>query len=193
MSEYPNWFNIFAKANFELHLSEFADKPNLRFAQLGVFHGDASVWLLDNVLTDPTSKLIDVDTWKGSPEEDAHNEINFEEVWESYLLRVKDYENVFPIRLSTYQFFAGYEDDGDWWYDFIYVDADHTASSVLDDAVMGWQHLKSGGIMAFDDYDWTHEKGALYEPKAAINFFCWAKQSELEIICSNEQLWIRKK
>jgi hypothetical protein len=106
--------------------------------------------------------------------------------------RIKDYNNVFPIKGSSNQFFNNHEDEGNWWYDFIYIDADHTAAGVLDDAVMAWQHLKPGGIMAFDDYVWTHEKGSLYEPKSAIDFFCWAKQSELKIIDTNEQLWVQK-
>jgi hypothetical protein len=190
--EYPNWFNYAAKNNFEIHLAEFAGKPNLRFLQLGAFTGDASVWMLDNVLTDPTSSLVDVDTWAGSPTEGVHSEIDFEDVWQTYLHKVKDYDNVYPIRTTTNNFFNGYGDDGDWWFDFIYVDADHTSSGVLDDAVMGWQHLKRGGIMAFDDYTWTHDKGELYEPKRAINFFYWVKQLEIEIITSNAQVWIRK-
>ena len=190
---YPNWFNEHAKGNFELHLSQFKGKPDLQFLQLGVFNGDASIWMLDNVLTDETSELTDVDTWLGSPTEDVHNEINFEGVWKSYLYRIKDYNNVFPNRTSTNHFLNVHEDEGDWWYDFIYIDADHTASAVLDDAVMAWQHLKSGGIMAFDDYTWVHDKGALYEPKSAINFFCWAKQLELKIIGDNQQLWVQKK
>ena len=191
MTIYPNWF-VGRQNNFELYLSPFAEKGGLKFLQLGVFNGDASVWMLDNILTNPTSKLVDVDTWLGSPTEDVHSKMNFNDVWKSYLHRVKDYDNVYPVRLSTNHFFNGYADEGDWWFDFIYVDADHTASGVLDDAVMAWQHLKPGGIMAFDDYTWTHENGSLYEPKSAIDFFCWAKQLELDIIETNEQLWIQK-
>lgn len=190
---YPNWFDMYAKKNFELHLSSFVGKPDLKFLQLGVFNGDTSIWLLDNILTDETSELTDVDTWLGSSTEEVHDEMDFENVWKSYLHRIKDYKNVFPFRGTTNEFFNNHEDEGDWWYDFIYIDADHTAAGVMDDAVMAWQHLKSGGIMAFDDYTWTHTKGELYEPKSAINFFCWAKQSELKIIGANEQVWVLKK
>jgi len=192
MTIYPNWFDEYAKNNFELYLSSFADKPDLQFLQLGVFNGDASIWMLDNILTNETSNLYDIDTWRGSSTEDVHDKIDFESVWKSYLHRIKDYNNVFPSRIEISSFFNGYEDDGDWWFDFIYIDADHTASSVLDDAVMAWRHLKPGGIIAFDDYTWTHAKGELYEPKPAINFFCWAKQSELKIIGANNQVWIQK-
>ncbi len=31
MAEYPNWFAATAQANFETYLTEFKDKPNLKF------------------------------------------------------------------------------------------------------------------------------------------------------------------
>ena len=188
MTTYPNWF-IGRQNNFELYLSSFADKPDLRFLQIGVFTGDASVWMLDNILTDKSSILTDVDTWAGSDEE-VHKTMDFEDVFNVYIDKTKKY---IPQRLyyrgTSVNYLMNTESED---YDFIYIDADHTASGVLDDAVMAWQHLKPGGIMAFDDYVWSHEKGELYEPKLAIDFFCWAKQSELKIIDTNEQLWVQK-
>lgn len=191
--EYPNWFEQFAQANFEFILKDYAGKPDLAFLQLGVFNGDASIWLLDNILTDPSSKLVDVDTWAGSDEE-SHKAMDFDGVWQSYINRVKDYDNVQPHRLSTTNFFNGYEDDSDWWFDFIYVDADHTAAGVLNDAVLAWQHLKPGGIMAFDDYTWVADSGLdIDSPKPAINFFYWANQKDMELIIANAQFWVKKK
>jgi len=46
---YPNWFAQTAQSNFTTYLTEYAGKPNLRFLQLGVFTGDASVWLCNNI------------------------------------------------------------------------------------------------------------------------------------------------
>lgn len=190
--EYPNWFISSAQNNFEMYLAEFADKPNLRFLQLGVFNGDASAWMLDNILTDPTSKLVDVDTWSGSPEEGVHNLMNFEKVWKNYLDKVKDYDNVSHFRTDTNHFFNAWDSNENWWFDFIYIDANHTASNVIDDAILSWQHLNSGGIMAFDDYIWHHPDGDLFTPKPSINFFLWVKQGQLELMEANNQVWIRK-
>lgn len=190
--EYPNWFVSSAQNNFEMYLTEFADKPNLNFLQLGAFKGDASIWMLDNILTEPTSELWDVDTWSGSPTEDVHNEMDFHDIWQSYLYKIKDYDNVHPCKTTSNHFFNNWEDEEDWWFDFIYIDADHTASGVIDDAIMAWQHLKSGGIMAFDDYIWHHADGDLYTPKPSINFFLWVKQGQLELMEANNQVWIRK-
>ena len=66
---YPNWFNINAIKYFDLILPRrFANKPLLDFLQIGTYTGDASEWLLDNILTDESSWLTDVDTWCGSEE-----------------------------------------------------------------------------------------------------------------------------
>ena len=190
--QYPNWFNQTAKNNFETILTEYKGKPDLRFLQLGAFTGDASVWMLDNILTDKSSVLVDVDTWAGS-NEDAHKSMDFNDVYQTYLHKVKDYDNVYPVKCATNNFFNGYEDDGDWWFDFIYIDADHTASGVIADAVMAWEHLKTGGILAFDDYTWTSDdNNELHTPKPAINFFYWAYQEKLQVLIGNGQFWVRK-
>ena len=98
--------------------------------QLGAFTGDASVWLLDNILTDKSSILVDVDTWQGSDEQ-AHHEMNFSDVESVYDYKTKKYKNLVKFKGTTMQWLkqAPYDE-----YDFIYVDADHTAISVLLDA-----------------------------------------------------------
>ena len=50
MTEYPNWFE-YVRPNFEEFLTPLAGRDDQRFLQLGVFTGDASVWLCNNVLT----------------------------------------------------------------------------------------------------------------------------------------------
>ena len=65
MTEYPNWFS-YVYPNFRDFLFDLAGKDDLRFLQLGVFTGDASVWMLENILTGSNCQLHDVDTWEGS-------------------------------------------------------------------------------------------------------------------------------
>jgi hypothetical protein len=96
---YPNWFDG-QKYNFENHLTRFKDKPNLRFLQVGVYTGDASEWLLTNILTNPSSTLIDVDTWEGSDELE-HKSISFSDVYEFYKKRMEPYENVLSVRTTV--------------------------------------------------------------------------------------------
>lgn len=178
-----------AQGNFATYLQEFAGKPNLTFLQIGAFTGDASVWMCENILTDKTSTLIDIDTWKGSKEE-AHEALDFDEVLKEYEAKIKPYKTVVRLKMTSNEYFAGHNEVG---FDFIYIDGDHTASAVIDDAIQSWQLLKSGGIMAFDDYTWKHPDGDLATPRPSINFFLWAKQKELDVIAINAQAWVRKK
>ena len=86
--KFPNWFDAYAKPNFEKYLIPLAGVDNLTFLQLGAYTGDASLWLLDNVLTGANSILIDVDTWQGSDEE-VHHSMDFSEVESVYDAKIR--------------------------------------------------------------------------------------------------------
>ena len=49
-------------------LAEYKAKPNVSFLEIGSFEGRSAIWLLENILTDPTAHLTCVDTWHGSAE-----------------------------------------------------------------------------------------------------------------------------
>lgn len=191
--EYPNWFKSTAKTNFEIALKDLAGKPNLKFLQIGTFTGDASVWLLDNILTDQSSHLTDVDTWAGS-EEDAHKAMDFEDVFNTYIEKTKG-RNRSYYRGTSADFIMNKAAFGPTdYYDFIYIDGDHTASAVLADAAMAFYYLKPGGIMAFDDYQWKSDSGEpMDSPRSAINFFYLANHKYLEPKIANGQFWAVKK
>jgi predicted O-methyltransferase YrrM len=191
MTEYPNWFS-YVYPNFRDFLFDLAGKDNLRFLQLGVFTGDASVWLAQNVLTGSDCVLIDVDTWEGSQEE-AHEKMNFAHVYQTYLDKVKPYPVIKHYEMTTVEWLmkpvASFIK-----YDFVYIDADHTTVGVLLDAELSWQQLKSGGIMAFDDYTWGHESGdPRLAPQVGIDLFLHRHQLDIEILAKNTQVWIKKR
>lgn len=191
MTEYPNWFaSTPAQQNFATYLEPFKGKPYLNFLQLGVYTGDATVWLMDNILTDETSYLTDIDTWLGSNEE-AHEKINFIEVFELYKDRIARHKNVIFHRKTTWDFLRFHPSDE--LYDFIYIDADHTSMGALLDAKLSWDLLKSGGILAFDDYEWDAGKGLEFNPKLGINAFVGRHYKELDVIHQGWQLWVSKK
>jgi len=191
MAEYPNWFAATAQANFETYLAEFKDKPNLKFLQLGVFTGDATVWLCNNILTDKSSKLIDVDTWEGSDEE-SHAEMDFSDVYQVYQGKVKDLP-VVSVVSDTHKYLIRQLDNFIGAFDFIYIDADHTTVGVLLDAELSWPLLKSGGVMAFDDYTWGRDLPPSKTPRPGILLFVEKHKQELDTLVINSQYWIKKK
>jgi predicted O-methyltransferase YrrM len=188
---YPNWFAQTAQNNFTTYLTEYAGKPNLRFLQLGVFTGDASVWLCNNILTDKSSILIDVDTWKGSDEQ-SHAEMDFSAVEIAYKEKVNNL-SVVSVVSDTVEYLIRQRDNFIGSYDFIYIDADHTAVSVLMDAELSWPLLKSGGVMAFDDYTWGRDLPPSKTPRPGILLFTERHKAEIDTLVINDQYWIRKK
>ncbi len=199
MTGFPNWFALTAEANFETILPEHFDRDqSLNFLQLGAFTGDASVWLLANF---PNSHLTDVDTWLGS-REDAHDLIRWGDVAVTHHERMSGFRPRAQRWTGTTDQYFDYvttleHEEGGCRidpYDFIYVDASHVACDVLKDAINSHRHLKSGGIMAFDDYMWApHEDAAPHlSPRIAIDAFVNCFRPEYRVLANNAQLWVQR-
>lgn len=189
-TEYVNWFVNDGAKNFEAILPPLADKE-VRCLQIGAYTGDASVWLVDNVLRHPDSVLVDVDTWEGS-QEPSHYEMNWKTVEQLYDLKTataRANRKILKVKGTSDWFFKNNLEH----YDFIYVDGDHTAAGVLKDAVNSFQYLKPGGIIGFDDYLWSAGLGETKEPRIAIDAFYQAFKDELEVLVKDYQVWFKKK
>lgn len=189
--KYPNWFAVTAQHNFEKHLLPFVGQEGLHFLQLGVYTGDATEFLCNNILTGKNSWLHDVDTWEGSDEE-VHKSIDFKEVIKIYRKRLNNNAPVVPFAETTTSYLLDTARARFYTYDFIYIDADHTTVGVLLDAELSWPLLKSGGIMAFDDYNWGNALPLHLRPKPGIDLFLLRHEGEYELLEKNEQVWIKK-
>lgn len=187
--EYPNWFaTSTARQNFGKFLKPFKGQPDLQFLQLGAYTGDASVWMLDNILTDESSHLTDVDTWEGS-DEIVHHELDFSKIEKEYDTKVKGHSNLTKFKGTTIEWLKAAPYD---YYDFIYIDADHTATGVLLDAELSFLSLKRGGVMAFDDYLWSEGKGRHLTPKPGIDAFIDRHVKSVHPLLVEQQVWLIK-
>lgn len=187
MAEYPVWFD---DGNFSVVLEHLNQKPDLQFLQIGVYTGDATWWLINNVLTHPTSTLDDVDTWQGS-DEPAHERIDFNDVFAYYNKRFEKAKadgKVNTYMMTSDEFFA----DNKKMYDFIYIDGDHHAEQVLRDGANAWLCLKPLGILAFDDYTWAIDDDPANSPKQGIDTFLAQREGQFNTIINNHQYWIQK-
>lgn len=191
-TDYPNWFAQIAQQNFERFLLPDAGKEGLAYLQLGAFTGDASVWMLKNVLTGSGSILFDVDTWAGAHNEPVQQKMDFEDVFRTYDQKTKKYKARLFKQTTTQEYLLKYNYIKE--YDFIYVDAHHTAASAFLDGELSWPLLKSGGLLAFDDLEWNNPDGVvIHAPKLGINMFLDRHEGEYEILARNTQMWLRKK
>lgn len=184
--EYPNWFQS-SQRNFQRVLGSFKNQPNLKFLQIGAYTGDASIWLLENVLTDPTSILIDVDTWAGSNEQ-IHKTFDWQDVESVYDQRMSKFNNTKKYKGTSTEYLKSCSQQ----FDFIYIDGDHTAEGVYGDAVLSLPLLKPSGVLAFDDYLWKHDtKNTKLEPKEGIDRFLQENSDNIETLINDYQYWLR--
>lgn len=190
--EYPNWFKKgMADVFFFRNLLPYQGMP-IKCLQLGAYTGDATEWMFQNVLTHPDSSLIDVDTWGGS-DEPAHKDLDWKSVESTYLERHQ--EKIDSGRLKV---FKGTTDSffeselGRQSFDFIYIDADHEAASVLKDGLNSVYRLNDGGIIAFDDYMWSQSKGTWADPKPAVDAIAMCYSNKLTMIDAGLQVWLKK-
>lgn len=187
--DYVNWFANDGLPNFTRFLAPLQGKP-IKALQIGSYTGDASVWLVDNVLTHPDSVLVDIDTWEGS-DEPVHHEMNWKTVEELYDQKTESARNqnkIVKYKGTSESFFL----QNTMKFDFIYVDGDHTSYGVIKDAVSSYECLKVDGIIAFDDYQWSAGLGPLKEPKLAIDAFNNIYLDRLELLLRDYQCWYRK-
>jgi predicted O-methyltransferase YrrM len=77
-------------------------------------------------------------------------------------------------------------------FDLIYIDGSHRLMDVYRDSTLCWPLLKSGGILIWDDYEWTKPGRELDRPKPAINHFLRQHASELVELHRGYQIIVRK-
>ena len=179
----PNWTKI---------LSPFIGKEDLNFLEIGCYEGKATHWLCKNVLTHPSSKITVVDTFEGSIEHhDGKANTDFSVVEKNFRENTADYLDIIDI-FKTYSQHYLREISGAV-YDFIYIDGSHTAPDVLEDAVLAWRLLKTGGVMIFDDYAWdAYKNQPELNPRLAIDSFLAVMAGKYELLLKDYQVAIKK-
>lgn len=184
---YPNWFaNV--QDSFDRNLKPFAGKEGTKFLQIGAYTGDASLWMLANILTGSDSELYDLDTWSGSDEE-IHKTFNWADVENVYNSKIGAFSNVVKLRGDSKNVLPGLLKEKRDFFDFIYVDGSHKLLDVYDDARYSWPLLKQGGLMSFDDYGWN---GMNVEVQMGADRFLHEVHDQVEIIERGLQLWVVK-
>ena len=180
------WFDK-ARPEFEKFLLPLKF-DELKILQIGTFRGDASKWMLEEVLKNPNSILYDVDTWEGSAEHTDLNE-KFSEIEMSYNRNISGFKNVMKNKMTSDAFFEINEIE----FDFIYIDGDHHRDQVAADAENALKVCRTGGIVAFDDYGWDGMDGSENRPKDAIDNFLRKYGNRIEILHRQYQVWLRVK
>ncbi|MEI7932127.1 MAG: class I SAM-dependent methyltransferase [Alphaproteobacteria bacterium] len=162
-----------------------------RMIEIGSFEGRSATYLIERCAQHGPVELFCIDTWQGGMEHDPTTmgavESRFDHNIAAALTRIggrgrvgkiKDESNVALNKLLAA--------DGAEKFDLIYIDGSHQAPDVMADAVLGFQLLKVGGLMIFDDYLWSIEEEGqqdpLNMPKPAIDAFFNIYQRKMSVL-----------
>jgi predicted O-methyltransferase YrrM len=190
-----DWF-LHNQSSWDIHLEEFKNKPNLNFLEIGSYEGRSTIWLLENVLTDPSSKITCIDLFDGTLEENnMENDPNLNLDYEKTF-----WNNIQPFKEKV-KVFKGWSHEIlrtlnlNESFDFAYIDGDHTAYGTLMDAVLIHPLIKPGGMIIFDDYGWKDpsEPSPQESPELAIDSFCYIFDKQYTVIHQGWQVIIKKK
>jgi predicted O-methyltransferase YrrM len=166
-------------------LAPFAGTPGIQALEIGSFEGRSAVWLLENMLTHPTSRLVCVDLFV-----DGYSQIFDQNISASgAAARVEKLAGPSGVVLRRLP--------PEPAFDFIYVDGSHQAFDTLEDAVLSWRLLRPGGVMTFDDYEMAAHQLAAFSsparPDIGIDAFLNVVADRIEILHKGFQVTVRKK
>jgi predicted O-methyltransferase YrrM len=145
----------------------------LRMLEIGCHQGRSAVWMLENVLTHPESRMTCVDPFidiaDGTSSSPGTRELFTRNVIGNFPDKVELHVGYSSRVLKSPPLMAQQ-------FDIIYVDGDHHAVNVLEDAVLAFRLLRVNGIMIFDDYlgggiDMFGDCNALTAINAFMNFY----------------------
>jgi predicted O-methyltransferase YrrM len=153
--------------------AKFAARAGVRMLEIGSYEGRSAIWFLENILTHPTSRLVCVDGFF-----DPRQEMRFD-----HNVKICRAEaRVDKLRGRSEAVLPTLKGES---FDLIYVDGSHDAPLVLFDAMLSWDLLKPGGVLAFDDYGW--------EPQLPIDLFLRTHAGKYNLLRQDYQVVIEKK
>lgn len=128
----------------------FGDRP-IKILEVGTYEGCSTFWFLQNLNCEITT--IDI-----SPQDNWYTNLSkLDKVDRSRITQIKGYSS---------EVLLGLDDT----FDFIYIDGSHYPDDIMTDGVLSLRLLKSGGLIAFDDYH--------FDSVESLN---WMTSSELSL------------
>lgn len=191
--------NDFFSANilhWQRDLARFVGRPDISFLEVGSYEGKSACWLLRNILTHESSRLTCIDLFEQGKSQGVFDttgrdsaSMTAEDRFDHNLRqaeagdRVTKLKGLSGVLLRTLPLAS---------FDFIYIDGSHTARDVLEDAVMAWPLLKTGGLVTFDDYLWKDHPEPLLRPQMAIDAFLQVYEGHYRLVRSDYQVTLQK-
>jgi hypothetical protein len=188
-----DWFSQNIK-NWEKWLGHLKGKDDLTFMEIGCFEGQATRWLMENILTGVNPLMIVVDTFEGGMEAGEKGAFYTETAEQNFIENLKAFKkNIIMYKGISQEVLRTDDFKGTMTgYDFIYIDGSHRSAEVLEDSIHAFRLLKKGGVMIWDDYGLNRYPDKLQNPKMGIDAFIAIFEGKFEVISKGYQVCIRK-
>ena len=163
-----------------------------------MFEGRSTCWLLENFCKTPESSIVAIDSFQGGIEHGSMELGGLKKQFEDNIASVGSSAKVDVRAGTSLEQLCRLIAENTPQFDFISVDASHQAADVLGDAILAFQLLKPGGVIAFDDYIWSPVRpgteNPLLLPKMAIDAFTTIYSQKLRILPNLPlyQLYVQK-
>lgn len=199
-----NWFASTAKEVWDQMIPSI--NPT-RILEIGSYEGASACYLIETLAKHQDIELHCIDTWEGGIEHQigGNAESDMSAVEKRFLHNIQTAQGNASkkVDLTTHKGCSDIElsklivSGMQNYFDFIYIDGSHQAPDVLFDALLSFKLLKTGGIIAFDDYLWqeqlAHGVDPIRCPKQAIDAFTNIYCRKIRILRAPlYQLYIKK-
>jgi len=156
----PGW------ATFEpLYFEMVANAPDAptksHFVEVGSWLGRSAALMAVEIINSSKPIRFDcVDPWTDGGPDLRHKVAGMKmPIYEQFLRNIEPVKDMIrPIRLPSIEAAATYEDGT---LDFVMIDASHAYEDVKADIAAWLPKLKPGGILGFDDFNWSGVKQAV--------------------------------
>jgi predicted O-methyltransferase YrrM len=176
--------------NWALLLKDLRQKP-VRILEIGSWEGRSALFFLNYL---PMSRIVCIDPFEGNVEH--HTDPYFADLArksEAQLdLNLAAFqERVEKIKGSSAEILPKLGTTGRR-SDLAYIDGSHIAADVYRDAALTWPMMAGGGIVVFDDYEWSMLDTDEESPKLGVNAFLAAIAGQYRELHRAYQLAIQK-
>ena len=142
---------------------------NIKILEVGSWLGNGSTIILGEFVKERDGMLYCVDTWAGSSVEKSQNIVQSHDIYGTFEYNIKGRgleKHVTPLKMTSSEASEIIKDN---FFDFIFIDGDHTYEIVKQDILNFSKKLKSDGILCGHD--------------------CWGLMDDFESSIINENLF----
>ena len=169
-------------------LKQYQGKPDVQYLEIGTWEGRSLLWVLDNILTHPTSRLTAIDPLIDDPGWPTSKDIKGTLFANIKLSGKEDRVNVI-VGFSQVELRKLPLDS----YDIIYIDGSHASFDTLEDLVLSSRLLKENGLMIMDDYQHYADRLLFDRPKFAMDAFYATFREQFDVIHYGWLVMLKKK